>query len=205
MSRLLLVNPNADRTVTGWLADEARRVAPAGVEIVAVNADSGLAALQTPEDIEIAGRAVVDAIAAHGVLRGAVVAAFGDPGLATARAWFPLPVVGLGECGLQAAGDGGRRFSLVTLGVAMREVIAAKAAALGLGASLVEIVVLPFSISQMVAEREALRAQVYDAVRRCRCEVVLLGGAPFAGMARGAGAQTGKVVLDGLEACLRQF
>ena len=65
MSHVLIVNPNTNQTVTGWLAEEARRVAPAGVEILAVNADSGLAALQTPQDVEQAGDAVVAAIALH--------------------------------------------------------------------------------------------------------------------------------------------
>jgi len=202
MSRLLIVNPNTSLAVTAWLTEEARRVAPVGVEIVAVNAETGLAALQTPEDIETAARAVVQATTAQGALRGAVVAAFGDPGLAAARAQFSFPVVGLGESGLRAAAAGGRRFSILTLGAAMREPIAARAAALGLGAGLVEIEALPFSISEMVADREARRAQILDAVRRCGAETVLLAGAPFAGMAHTAAVEAGKLVLDGVEACI---
>ena len=198
MSRVLIVNPNTNQMVTRWLAEEARRVALPGVEIVAINAASGLAALQTPQDVATAARAVIEAIAAEPGLHGAVIAAFGDPGLAEARARFSTPIVGLGECGLRAASAGGRRFCVVTLGAAMRDPIAKRAAALGLD----EIVVPPFSIAQMIAERDARRAEIVEAVRGCRSEVVLLGGAPFAGLAQGIARETGKIVLDGVEACL---
>jgi Asp/Glu/hydantoin racemase len=202
MSRVLIVNPNTSETVTRWLAEEARRLAPAGVEIIAVNAASGLEALQKLQDLETAGHAVVQAIEAQGTLQGAVIAAFGDPGLATARARFSLPIVGLGECGIHAAGAGGRRFSILTLGAPMREPIMARAAALGFADKLVEVVVLPFSIGEMIAERDAKRAQIADAVSRCHGEAVLLGGAPFVGMARALAIETHKSVLDGVEACL---
>jgi len=42
-------------------------------------------------------------------------------------------------------------------------------------------------------------------VRRSSSAVVLLGGAPFAGMARGIARETGKIVLDGVEACIQMF
>jgi Asp/Glu/hydantoin racemase len=206
VKRLLIVNPNTNVAVTRWLAEEARRVAPAGVEMLALNADSGLAALQTPADIGIASRAVARAIQAQaraGDLAGVVIAAFGDPGLKEARALGATRVVGLGEAGLGAAARGGRGFSIVTLGAAMRELVADKAAALGFGSQLVEVDVLPFSIPDMIADREAARAAIVEAVRRCAGEAVLLGGAPFAGMARPMAQATGRLVFDGVEVCVR--
>jgi allantoin racemase len=204
MKRLLIVNPNTNAAVTRWLGDEAARVAQ-GTEIIAISAESGLAALQTPEDVEIAGRAVLQTIAAHARgrdLAGAVIAAFGDPGLAAARAQGLTRVVGLGEAGIRAAASGGRRFSIVTLGAAMRELILAKAEALEVGACLVEVRVLLLSIPEMIADREGARALTWKTIRSCPGQAVLLGGAPFAGMARDAARETGKVVLDGVEACV---
>jgi allantoin racemase len=204
MSPLLIVNPNTSAAVTRWLGEEAARVAQ-GTEIIAVSAESGLAALQTSEDVELAGRAVVQTIADHArerALAGAVIAAFGDPGLAAARALGLTRVVGLGEAGIRAAARGGRRFSIVTLGAAMRELILSKAEALGVGANLVEVRVLPLSIPEMIADRDGAWALIMDAIRSCPGEAVLLAGAPFAGMARDATRETGKVVLDGVEACV---
>lgn len=205
MRRWLIVNPNTDVAVTRWLAEEARRVAGDDVEIVAVNADSGLAAIQTPADIDIAARAVAADVAAHGHASGALVAAFGDPGVMAARALGLMPIVGLGEAGMSAAGEGGRRFSILTLGAAMREPILAKAAALGLAESLAEVRVLPFSIPEMIADREARREEIAAAIRACKGDAVLLGGAPFAGMARALARETGRFVLDGVEAAVSEL
>jgi Asp/Glu/hydantoin racemase len=197
--RLLVVNPNTNANVTAWLAAEARRIAGDEFEVIAVNARSGLAAIETPWDIEIAGRAVAAEVAKHEA-SGAIVAAFGDPGLAEARALGRMPVVGLGECGMRAAARSWRRFSIVTLGAAMRAAITAKLAAMGFAGQLDEIRLLPFSISELTADRDARRAEIVAAVRACRDRVVLLGGAPFAGMAREIEPESGKIVLDGVEA-----
>jgi len=203
MRELRIVNPNTDPSVTRWLRDEARRVVGDLFEVVAVNADSGLAAIQTPAELEIAARAVVSAISAPPHPSGAIIAAFGDPGLSEARALHLMPVVGLAESGLLAAGRGGRRFTIVTLGSALHEMILAKAAALGLAGQLGDVRFLPFSIPEMIADRESRLGAVTAAVRACAeagAEAVLLGGAPFAGLAASLARKTGLTVIDGVEA-----
>jgi allantoin racemase len=200
---LRIVNPNTNLAVTRWLGGEARRVAGDAFEIVAVNADSGVAAIQTPAELEIATRAVISAITTAPHPAGAIIAAFGDPGLSEARALNLMPVVGLAESGLLAAGRDGRRFSIVTMGSALREMILAKAAALGLASQLGDVRFLTFSIPEMIADREGRLDEVTAAVRACAdegAEAVLLGGAPFAGLAAALARKTGLIVLDGVEA-----
>ncbi len=206
---LRIVNPNTDTRVTRWLADEARRAAGDTFEIVAVNAASGLPAIETPAQLEAAARAVTAAILAPPRPRAAIVAGFGDPGLAEARALGVAPVAGLGESGMLAAGRNGRRFAIVTLGAAMREPIRAKAESLGLRDVLTEIRVLPFSISDMVADRDARRDEIAAAARACAdetgAEAILLGGAPFAGLGTQIALATGRAVLDGVEASVARL
>ena len=189
--------------VTRWLREEAQRVAGDALEIVAVNAASGIAAIQTPAELEIAARAVISAISSPPPPAGAIIAAFGDPGLAEARARFSLPIVGLAESGMLAAADG-RRFAIVTAGAALREMIVAKTEALGVAGRLVGIRMLPFSIPEMIADRKSRRDAIAAAVRACLeddgAEAVLLGGAPFAGLAASLARETRTIVLDGVEA-----
>ena len=136
--RLLIVNPNTSASVTCWLAEEARRVAGKHVEVTAVNAPSGLAAIETPDDLVRAAEVVIAAIEADTGADAAIIGAFGDPGLMEARPRLPIPVVGLGEAGLRAA-ENGRRFSIVTLGEAMRAPIVKRVRSLGLEDRLAEV------------------------------------------------------------------
>jgi Asp/Glu/hydantoin racemase len=86
--------------------------------------------------------------------------------------------------------------------MAMREPILAKAASLDLASQLAEVLVLPFSIAEMVRDRDAALAEILRAVRGCQDGAVLLGGAPFAGLAAGIALETRRIVLDGVEASI---
>ena len=137
---------------------------------------------------------------------GAVIAAFGDPGLELVRGQCGKPVVGLGESGILAASGRGRRFSILTMGAAMRAPISSKVAELGVAEQFASLRFLPFSIAQFVENREAWRATMAIEARACfeddGAEVVLLGGAPFAGMAHSLGRELGLEILDGVGASI---
>ncbi len=68
---------------------------------------------------------------------------------------------------------------------------------------------LPFSIPELIADRQAKRDAITAAVRACaeedRAEAVLLGGAPFAGLAASLAEETGAAVLDGVEASVARL
>jgi allantoin racemase len=197
--RLLIVNPNTSVSVTRWLADEAKRVAGKRAEIAAVNAPSGLSAIQTPDDLLQAAKVVVGTIEADAAADVAIIGAFGDPGLTQARARLSIPVVGLGEAGLMAAANC-RRFSIVTLGEAMRTALDERVRSLGLEDRLAEIRILPIAIPDMIANREAHLGALADAIRACAGDAILLGGAPFAGLGAKMTRETGAAALDGVEA-----
>jgi allantoin racemase len=198
--RLLIVNPNTNAQVTEWLREEAARVAADDFDVIGVNAASGLAAIQTPDDSRRAAEAVADAVAAAGSAAAAIVGAFGDPGLAHARARSSIPVIGLGEAGMREAGKGGRRFSIVTLGAAMRDSIGGRAKSLGLERELVDILILSCSIPDLVEDRASHRNEILAAIRACSGEAVLLGGGPFAGLGAEMTQESGTLTLDGVAA-----
>jgi allantoin racemase len=200
--RLLIVNPNTNIQVTAWLREEAARVAADDFDVIGVNAASGLAAIRTPDDSRKAAEAVADAVAAAGSAAAAIVGAFGDPGLARARTLSSIPVIGLGEAAMREAGKGGRRFSIVTLGAAMRDSIAGRAKSLRLERELVDILILSCSIPDLVEDRASHRNEILAATRACKGGAVLLGGAPFAGLGAEMTQETGKLTLDGVAACV---
>jgi allantoin racemase len=205
LPRILVVNPNMSGAVTGMLAAEACRVAGPAVEIRAVTAAFGVAAIQTEADAAVAVQAVTEALAANGDCDAAIIAAFGDPGLDRARTEAPMPVVGLGQSGVLAAGAGGRPFGIVTIGAAMRGDIESKVARCGVREQLVALRFLPGTVPDLIRDRAAYRSAIADAVAACivdGAQAVLLGGAPFAGIHREIDSATEVPVLDGLGAAV---
>ena len=198
--RLLIVNPNTNVQVTEWLREEAARVAADDFDVIGVIAASGLEAIQTPHDSWKAGQAVTEAVVAARGAAAAIVGAFGDPGLAHARTLSSIPVIGLGEAGMREAGKGGRRFSIVTVGAAMRESIAARVRRLGLERGLAEILTFSCSIPDLVENRASHRKEILDAICPRKGEAILLGGAPFAGLGAEMTRETGTLTLDGVAA-----
>ncbi len=197
--RLLIVNPNTSASVTRWLAEEAERVANGRAEIAAISAPSGIFAIQTPEELLKATEAVVITIEQDREADAAIIGAFGDPGLTEARARLSIPVVGLGEAGLKAVANA-RRFSIVTLGEAMRTALEERVRSLGFKDQLAEIRIAPVTIPDMIANREAHLGAIVDAIRACSGDTVLLGGAPLAGLGTKMTKDAGVTVLDGVEA-----
>ena len=206
LSRLvLIVNPNTSMAVTGLLGAEGRRVAAGRCEVLAVSAPSGLDVIATPNDIAAAGQAVVETLARHPDAAAVIIAAFGDPGLEMARAISSRPVIGLGEAGLAAAGRGGRTFSVVTVGRAMERAIHAKVARLGLAAQMASVRFLECSIAALIADPTAQVPSIMSAIAASIAadgvQAILLGGAPFAGLANALDAPPG-LVIDGIAASI---
>jgi allantoin racemase len=194
----LIVNPNASAEVTRWLEGEARRVAKSRFEIGAVNAPSGVAAIETRDDLARNGSGRFDDRLREGRW-GGHDRCLRRSEMAEARALVRIPVFGLGEEWLRAAAATGQRFSIVTLGEAMRAPIAARVRALGLDGQLQDIRILPVSVKDIIADRDAYRRAIANAIPSSPC-AVLLGGAPFAGLGAQMAEETGAVVLDGVEA-----
>ena len=114
--KLLLVNPNITEAMTEAMAEEARRFASPGTDIVAVTAAFGTQYVENRAEAAIASHAVLDAIARHAAgCDAAIVCAFGDPGLAAAREFADIPVVGIEESAILAAWMLGRRYSIICL------------------------------------------------------------------------------------------
>jgi allantoin racemase len=205
-ARILLINPNTSESVTERLAAEARRVAPPGVHIQAVTAREGVSAIQTPDELAAAVPGVLAALKANADCDAAIIGAFGDPGLDEARAAAEIPVVGLGEAGMLAAGANGRRFSILTVGEVMRQAITDKIAQLGLTLQLASLRFLPHAVADVVRDRASLVSAIIGAIDDCakrdRAQAVLLGGGPFVGLASELGRRTTVPVLDGLHAAL---
>ncbi|MEY9317845.1 allantoin racemase [Bradyrhizobium elkanii] len=186
--KILLLNPNTTADVTDLLHAAGSKVASAGTELVPVTAARGVPYIATRAEAQIGGAIALEMLAeaAPGV-DAAVIAAFGDPGLFGARELFAFPVVGLAEAAMLTACMLGRRFAIVTFAGALAPWYEECVAMHGLSARCAGIRALDGrfqSISQVQAEKEELLVALANrAVEQDNADVVILSGAPLAGLA----------------------
>ncbi len=205
--RLLIINPNISASVTGLIDAEARRSASVGTDITMHTAEFGVAYIETRFEAMIGAYATAQLAAQHHEGHDAViVAAFGDPGLAGLREVLPVPVLGLTESALASACLLGNRFSIIAISQRIqawyREVVQAN----GLGARLASIRALDQtlgSIGQVQTEHaQPLRDLCARAVDEDGAEVIILAGAPLAGLARTLRGQLPVPVVDGVSSAV---
>jgi Asp/Glu/hydantoin racemase len=146
--------------------------------------------------------------AAGSSVDAAIIAAFGDPGLFGARELFDIPVVGLAEAAMLTACMLGRRFSIVTFARALAPWYQECVTMHGLDARCAGIRTLDGafqSISNVQAEKEdMLVALANRAVEQDDADVVILSGAPLAGLANKVSHRIPVPVIDPTAAAVRQ-
>ena len=203
--RLLLINPNTSAEVTETVGAAARAVLPDGVEIVPVTGRFGARYIASRAAAAIAGHAALDALAEHVDGCDAVLlACFGDPGLLALKELSPVPVVGMAEASCHLACTIGRRFSIVTGGERWPAMLEEFVAAQGLASRLAGTRALAPTGDVLRRDLEAGIAQLAEACRltveRDGAEVVILGGAALAGLAKRVGETVEVPVICSLAA-----
>jgi Asp/Glu/hydantoin racemase len=208
MTRLLVINPNISDSVTALIEAEARRSAGSGTELTMLTAPFGVAYIETRFEALIGAYATAQLAAEHYPSHDAVIiAAFGDPGLGGLREALPVPVLGLTESALASACLLGHRFSIIAISQRIqawyREVVEAN----GLIGRLASIRALDrqlASIGTVQDEHEAaLLALCESAVDTDGAEVIVLAGAPLAGLARRLRGKLPVPVVDGVSSAVR--
>jgi Asp/Glu/hydantoin racemase len=207
--RILMLNPNTSRSVTDLIAGAARAAAAPGTEIMPATAPRGVPYIATRAEAVLGGAVALEMLAElHGGVDAAVVAAFGDPALGGARELFPIPVVGLAEAGMLTACMLGARFAVVTFAQALEPWYRECVEWHGLERRCAGIRALGDSfrsISEVQREKEDLLVELaLRAVEDDRADVVLLAGAPLAGLAPRVADRIPVPVVDCVAASVKQ-
>jgi Asp/Glu/hydantoin racemase len=206
--RLLLVNPNISDSVSDLIRAEAQRSAAPGTEIEVLTAPFGVAYIETRFEALIGAYAAAELAAEHHARFDAViVAAFGDPGLAGLREALPCPVTGLTEAALASACLLGRRFSIVAITQRIRAWYRETVQANGLEGRLASIRGLdePLAdIGNVQGEQgERLVRLAVACVDEDGADVIVLAGAPLAGLARSLHGRLPVPAVDGVSSAVR--
>lgn len=206
--RILLINPNISQSVSELIASEARRAASPATRIEVVTAPLGVAYIETRFEALIGAYAAANLAAEHEAQHDAlVIAAFGDPGIAGIREAVDIPVVGLTEAALMSACLLGNRFSIIAISRRItawyRECVQAN----GLGGRLASIRCLDQPLRDIGAVQEdheaRLRELCLSAVEDDGADVLIIAGAPLAGLARSIRADIPVPLVDGVSSAVR--
>ena len=205
--RLLIVNSNTSSGITDLLRSEAEAAARPDTIISTATASYGPPAIETPDHVAVAAAATADAMTARtDAIDAAVIACFSDPGLGAIRRAVAYPVVGLAEAAMFAACMLGSRFSIVTVAPQSVPGIRAVAARYGLTGRLAGVHALHRGVLESHADPAATARSLAELARRAtaedRSDVVVLGGAVTAGMARSISPRVDVPVVDGLAAAV---
>ena len=207
--KILVINPNISDSVSQLIGDEARRAASPGTAITMLTARFGVAYIETRFEALIGAYAAAELAAEHWAGHDAViVAAFGDPGVPGIREALDIPVVGLTEAALASACLLGHRFSIVAISRRItawyresrrtqrphrppRERPVARPAAQG------------HRRGCRKTTPTQLRALCTAVVEEDGADVIILGGAPLAGLARTIKGEIPVPVVDGVSSAVR--
>lgn len=207
--KLLIVNPNISQSVTDLIATEAERSVSATTQLTLRTAAFGVAYIETRAEAAVGAYATLNELAEHYAGHdAAIVAAFGDPGLEAAREMLPIPVVGMTESALMSAAMLGGRIGIVAISRRIRAWYSETVDRYGMTSRLAGIRCLdeplPNIGSVQQDKGEQLVALCEAAVREDGADVLIIAGAPLAGLARSVAAQIPVPVVDGVSCAVHQ-
>jgi allantoin racemase len=207
--RILIVNPNTTEAVTGLLTAAARAVAASGSELLPVTARRGVPYIATRAEAQIGGAIAIEMLAEHhSEADAAIIAAFGDPGLLGARELFDIPVIGMSEAAMLTACMLGRRFAIITFAAALGGWYRDCVDLHGLRERCCAVRTLDQSFASIAdvqdEKEELLVALANKSVEEDAAEVIILGGAPLAGLALRVRERVAVPLVDPIAAAVKQ-
>lgn len=206
--RILLLNPNTTEAITDRLTGAARLVAGAGTTIIPATASRGFPYIANRAEAQIAGAIALETLAERaGTYDAAIIAAFGDPGLFAARELLDVPVIGMSEAAMLTACMLGKRFGIVSFAAQMAPWYEECVESHGLTGRCAGIHCLEggfTSIADVQEEKEAALVALANTAVTRGADVVILAGAPLAGLAARVAAEVPVPLVDQVQAALKQ-
>lgn len=207
--RILLINPNTTEAVTERLAAAGRHVIAAGTELVPRTAPRGFPYISSRAEAQVAGAILLEMLAEETqAYDAAIIAAFGDPGLHAARELFDRPIIGMSEAAMLTACMLGGRFALVTFAAALTPWYEDCVALHGLSGRCAAIRSLSEAFRDIrdvqEEKEEALVSLARDTVAKNGADVIILAGAPLAGLAARVADRVPVPLVDQAAAAVKQ-
>ena len=196
--KLLIINPNSDAQMTGVIRQVAETYAAGAFEVVCVATPGAPVFIDSYQDEVEAAPGMMALVGENEQqVDGFLVACMDEPNLDAVKEVAAKPVVGIAEAAMKIASMIGHRFSIVSTSrasVANHQVLARKYHVEALLAS----VRYPEGIAADLSEEELFYDAARSAVDEDMAEVIVLGCAGLADMAKRLEKRLKVPVLDGV-------
>jgi len=193
---ILLLNPNMSVSMTESMHAAAELAISSSIQLLPVTAARGFPYISSRAEAQIAGALVLEMLAEH--QSGADAAVI--PGLEAAREIFDIPVIGMAQAAITAASLLGERFSIVTFSPRMSRWYLDSVESSGLSGKFTGVRTPDSETLDPFAAQESMQSELLalidQAIKLDGADVVLLGGAPLAGMAPRLQPSTTAILLD---------
>ena len=205
--KLLVINPNTTASMTAKLAAAAEAVAGADTAVRATQPDGGPVSIEGYYDEAFAVPGVIDEIKKHPDADAIVIACFDDTGLDAARCLAAAPVIGIGEAGFHLAAMLGGKFGVVTTLSRSIPALEHNLHKYGLASRCAkvraaEVPVLELENPESNAA-DTISRQIDLLLREDGAEVIVLGCAGMADLAKALQDRHGVPVIDGVAAAVK--
>ncbi len=205
--RILVVNVNTTESMTEGIAEQARRVALPGTEIVGLTPAFGAESVEGNLESYLAAVAVMDRVLAYDEPFDAVIqAGYGEHGREGLQELLDVPVVDITEAAASTAMYLGHRYSVVTTLDRAVPLIEDRLLLAGLDRRCASVRASGLAVLELEADPqravEAIVEQAAAAVREDHAEVICLGCGGMAELESAVRARTGVPVVDGVAAAV---
>lgn len=182
MSRILVINPNSNESVTQGLRDSLQKF-NSSADIECCTLTDGPFGIETGEEIENVIPLVVQKISASPEFDAYVIACYSDPGVAKCNELFNKPVFDMQRSAIEKAISTGRRFGVLALSEQSIERHFAYIRGLGLDGHLAGELPLDISVDEAANDAgsfEKIVSQGRRLIEDSGADVLILGCAGMA-------------------------
>jgi allantoin racemase len=205
--RVLVVNVNTTESMTEGIAEQARRVARPGTEIVGLTPAFGAESVEGNLESYLAAVAVMDRVLSYDRPFDAVIqAGYGEHGREGLQELLDVPVVDITEAAASTAMYLGHRYSVVTTLDRAVPLIEDRLLLAGLDRRCASVRASGMAVLELESDPEraveAIVDQAEAAVREDHAEVICLGCGGMAELESAVRERTGVPVVDGVAAAV---
>lgn len=205
--RILIVNVNTTESMTEGIAEQARRVASSGTEIVGLTPRFGAESVEGNFESYLAAVAVMDRVVSYSEPYDAVIqAGYGEHGREGLQELLDVPVVDITEAAAATAMFLGHKYSVVTTLDRAVPLIEDRLKLAGLDDRCASVRASGMAVLELESDPgravEAIADQASRAITEDHAEVICLGCGGMAELEEKVRAQTGAPVVDGVAAAV---